>query len=104
LAVSKRRSILAALPDPRARFLESFPKLNVPEPAFEGGKRFFVVGLESSGHKRRIGIKYVLRSEGNRRVVQPSAHAPSPVVRSDSAQFAFYLGDSLSPISQILAD
>jgi hypothetical protein len=49
---------LAALSDPRARFLESLPKLNVTEPTFDGGKRFFVVVLEGSGYKLKFSPKW----------------------------------------------
>src|SRR5207248_7238713 len=70
-AVSKRRTILAALPDPRARFLESLPKLDVPEPPFDRCERFVVVVLESSGHKRRIEIEYILHPQRQRRAIYP---------------------------------
>src|SRR4030095_11477373 len=51
--------------------LKSFLQLHVPEPAFEGGKRFVVVVFEGAGHERRIRIKDVLHSDRERRAIEP---------------------------------
>src|SRR5438874_6364739 len=53
--------------------LESLLKLNVPEPAFDRGKRLVVVVPEGSSHKRGIEIEHVLHPKGNRGVIQPGA-------------------------------
>jgi hypothetical protein len=53
----------------RTAILESLPKLNEPEPAFDGGKRFVVVVLEGSGYKRWIGIEHVLDAKRQRRAI-----------------------------------
>ena len=63
-------------------FLESLLQLDVPEPAFDRGKRGVVVVLEGSSHKRRIEIEHVLQPKGNRGVIQPSAPSTGIVLSS----------------------
>ena len=55
--------------------LESLLQSDVPEPAFDGGKRFVVAILEAASHERRIFIQHVLHTQRDRGVVKP----PLPV-------------------------
>jgi probable HAF family extracellular repeat protein len=52
--------------------LEFLLYLEIPEAAFDGGKRFVVIVLEAAGSERRIGIECVLHSKCERRTVEPT--------------------------------
>jgi hypothetical protein len=64
-------------PASNLRFLESLLQLDVPEPAFDRGKRFVVVVFEGAGLERRIVVTHVLHAKGDRGVIQP-AHRAHP--------------------------
>jgi len=49
--------------------LESLLYSNVPEPAFDRGKRFVVTVLKVAGHEWRIFVGHVLHSKRNRGVI-----------------------------------
>src|SRR5262249_7095328 len=55
--------------------LESLLQSDVPESAFDSGKRFIVPILEAACHERRIRIAHVLYAQRNCGVVKP----PLPV-------------------------
>src|SRR5262245_39440402 len=71
--------------------LESFLQLHVPESAFDGGKRFVVVVLEGTGDERRIRIKDVLHSDGQRRVIEPGPRSTRIVLSRGNGKRVFFL-------------
>src|SRR6184192_1044694 len=75
----------------RTGFLESFLYLDVPEPAFDRGKRFIVAVLEGGGHEWRIFIEHVLHTKGNRGVIQPGAPSTGIVFGRGNGNYVFLL-------------
>jgi TolB-like protein/Tfp pilus assembly protein PilF len=71
--------------------LKSFLQLHVPEPAFDGGKRFIVVVLEGTGHERRIRIKDVLHSDGEHRAIEPGTPSTRIVLGCRNRQNILFL-------------
>src|SRR5437870_3676908 len=65
---------------------ESLLQLDVPEPAFDRGKRFVVIILESAGYERRIGIEDVLHSKRERCLIQPGAPSTAVILGSGDRQ------------------
>jgi len=62
--------------------LEPFLYLEIPEAAFDGGKRFVVVVLKRAGHKWGIGIKHVLHSKRECYAIEPGAPSTRVILSS----------------------
>src|SRR5436190_20202451 len=75
----------------RTGFLESLLYLDVPEPAFDRGKRGVVVVPEGSSHKRWIEIEHVLQPKRKRRVIQPGAPSTGIVLSRGDRHDVFLL-------------
>jgi hypothetical protein len=73
----------------RTAFLESFLQLDVPEPAFDRGKRFIVAVLEGGGDKGRIFVEHVLHPKRERRVIKPGVPATGVVLSSGDGESRF---------------
>src|SRR5260370_36547670 len=75
----------------RTDFLESLLKLDVPESAFDCGKRLVVAVLKRARHKWQGFVEHVTPSKSNCRVIQPSAPATGIVFGGGDGHDVFLL-------------